>query len=142
MAGSAGGSDDPEFQIAPMIDVLLVLLVFFMSITSAQVLRVDQSIHLPVATDALKKETSRSEALINVRWDPVAQKAEVIFEERLYPHVSDLVPLLKERRGKDAAYRLVLRADRDLPAVHVARVMDACAEAGIADIAFSAVNKE
>ncbi|RYD36183.1 MAG: biopolymer transporter ExbD, partial [Verrucomicrobiaceae bacterium] len=30
MAGGGGGGDgEPEFQIAPMIDVLLVLLVFF-----------------------------------------------------------------------------------------------------------------
>ena len=41
MGGGGGGGDgDPEFQIAPMIDVLLVLLIFFMSITSAQVLKV------------------------------------------------------------------------------------------------------
>ena len=29
---------DPEFQIAPMIDILLVLLVFFMSISTTEVL--------------------------------------------------------------------------------------------------------
>ena len=39
MAGGGGGGEgEPEFQIAPMVDVLLVLLIFFMSITSAQVL--------------------------------------------------------------------------------------------------------
>ena len=36
MGGGGGGGDgEPEFQIAPMIDVLLVLLIFFMSITTA-----------------------------------------------------------------------------------------------------------
>ncbi|MGH6755164.1 MAG: ExbD/TolR family protein, partial [Bradyrhizobium sp.] len=42
MAGGGGAADsgEPEFQVAPMIDVLLVLLVFFMMITSAQVLKV------------------------------------------------------------------------------------------------------
>ncbi|MGH8046170.1 MAG: ExbD/TolR family protein, partial [Chthoniobacterales bacterium] len=51
MAGGGGAADsgEPEFQVAPMIDVLLVLLVFFMMITSAQVLKVDQTIKLPVA---------------------------------------------------------------------------------------------
>ena len=42
MGGGGGGTEsgEPDFQIAPMIDVLLVLLIFFMSITSAQVLKV------------------------------------------------------------------------------------------------------
>ena len=34
----------------------LVLLIFFMSITSAQVLQIDKDIKLPVAPDAKKKE--------------------------------------------------------------------------------------
>ena len=58
MAGGGGSSEsgEPEFQIAPMIDVLLVLLVFFMSITSAEVLKVDQNIVLPVSPNAKKRE--------------------------------------------------------------------------------------
>ena len=39
MAGGGGGAEgEPEFQIAPMIDVLLVLLIFFMSITTTPLL--------------------------------------------------------------------------------------------------------
>jgi biopolymer transport protein ExbD len=36
----------------------------------------------------------------------------------------------------------VIRGDRDVPATYVAQAMNACAEAGISDISFSAVNKD
>ena len=49
MGGGGGGGDgEPEFQIAPMIDILLVLLVFFMSISSTEVLQKTEGITLPV----------------------------------------------------------------------------------------------
>ena len=86
MAGGGGGGDgEPEFQVAPMIDVLLVLLIFFMSITTAHVLKVDKSIALPVATDALKKDNTRSEAIVNVRWDLAKKKADYIMDDKVYP---------------------------------------------------------
>ena len=43
---------DPEFQIAPMIDILLVLLVFFMSISTTEVLKANKDVTLPVAKEA------------------------------------------------------------------------------------------
>jgi biopolymer transport protein ExbD len=144
MAGGGGSIDsgEPEFQIAPMIDVLLVMLIFFMTITSTQVLRVDKEVTLPVAPNSVKKENTRLEALINVRWDPDAKRADVNFEDRIYPSMEELVPILKARRGEDAKYRAVIRGDRKVPARYIAQVMGACGEAGIADIAFSTVNKE
>jgi len=151
MAGGGGGGEgEPEFQIAPMVDVLLVILIFFMTITSAQVLKVDKSIHLPLAPDAQKKDNSRAETIVNVRWNPNTQKAEFVLEDRGYAKADDLVPLLKAAKtsgekqitqGANPNFRAIIRGDRDVPALHVSLAMNACAEAGIADISFSAVNK-
>src|SRR6478735_8713067 len=61
--------EDPEFQIAPMIDILLVLLVFFMSIATDQVLQVNKEVVLPVAK--VEKESTKenfSEVMVNVVW--------------------------------------------------------------------------
>src|SRR3954469_10640890 len=97
MASGAGGTEsgEPEFQVAPMIDVLLTILVFFMTITSAQVLKVDKTIALPVAKDAQKKDNSRAEAVVNVRWQPATKKAAFVFDDRVYPQASAMLEPLK-----------------------------------------------
>ena len=143
MAGGGGGGEgEPEFQVAPMVDVLLTILIFFMTITSAQVLKVDKTIKLPVAPNAQKKDNSRAEGIVNVRFNPAGQVVSYTFEDRVYAHVEDLIPLLKARHDADARYRGVIRGDRQAPAVAVARVMNVFGEAGISDLSFSAVNKE
>lgn len=151
MASSGGGSEsgEPEFQIAPMIDVLLVILIFFMTITSAQVLKVDKTINLPIAKDAQKKDNSRAETMVNVRWKE--RRAEFVLDDRVYRQAGEMVDPLRiakstgEKKitaGVNPAFRAVIRGDRDVPALYVSQAMNACAEAGISDISFSAVNKE
>ena len=151
MAGGGGGSDsgEPEFQIAPMIDVLLVILIFFMTITSASVLKVDKKIDLPIAKNAQKKDNSRAETVVNVRWEN--KRAEFVYEDRVYKSANEIVDQLKTAKitgeknitaGANPTFRAVIRGDRDVPALYVSQAMNACAEAGISDISFSATNKE
>src|SRR3954447_6921760 len=98
MASGAGGAEsgEPEFQVAPMIDVLLTILVFFMTITSAQVLKVDKSITLPIAKDAQKKDNSRAETVVNVRWKD--RKAVFVLDDEVFTTASKLAEPLKAAR--------------------------------------------
>ena len=132
-----------------MIDVLLTILVFFMTITSAQVLKVDKTITLPIAKDAQKKDNSRAEAVVNVRWKD--KKASFVFDDRVFTQSAPMVELLKTAKitgdkkvtgTTNPTFRAVIRGDRDVPAIYVSQAMNACAEAGITDISFSAVNKD
>lgn len=143
--GGGGGSmesGEPEFQIAPMIDCLLVLLIFFMSITTAEVLQLDKDIQLPAAPEAKKKEKSKmSEGALNVKWNPKTQKGELNFEGQTYDEVSALVEVLKGKKAKAPDYRVIIRGDRRLPAVEIQRTMSVLGEAGMDDLAFSALNQ-
>ena len=143
MAGGGGGgeSGEPEFQIAPMIDVLLVLLIFFMSITSAEVLKVDKHIKLPVSPHAKKRdpEMAKHEIAINLRWD--GKKSLMLVDDREYPNISELTPFLKERALKDPKLRAVVRGDAQLPAIEIQRAMNLVGEAGISEVSFAASNK-
>ena len=150
MAGSAGGDgSEPEFQVAPMIDVLLVLLIFFMAITTTQVLKVDRTITLPLAPDAQKKESQSGQLILNVKLD--GKKGVFVYNDKTYTKPEDLVPLLKEAKREDAlksdeataaGFRAIIRGDRNVPAVYISQAMNACGDAGIINISFSAVNKD
>lgn len=155
MAGGGGGLEkgEPDFQIAPMVDVLLVILIFFMVITSAQVLNIDKTIKLPIAVEAAKKDDSRSEAIVNVRWDPISNAASFNFQDHIYSRATDFIEPLKAAKalgersaaakpGQNPEFRMVIRGDRDVPALFVSQAMNSAAEAGISDISFSSVNHD
>jgi biopolymer transport protein ExbD len=145
MAGGGGGgeSGEPEFQIAPMIDVLLVLLIFFMSITSAEVLKVDKNIVLPVSPNAKKRdpEFTKHEMAVNVRWNAKENKAYLNVDDREFPDITQVVPYFQEKKKSDPKIRAVIRGDKNLPAIEIQRVMNVVGEGGIADISFAASNK-
>jgi len=144
MAGGGGGGDgEPEFQIAPMIDVLLVLLVFFVMITSAEVLKVDKNIRLPVSPNAKTREPemAKHEMAVNVRYDPAANKGVLVVDDQVYDNWPDVVPILKIGLERDSKLRIVVRGDSNVPAGEIQRIMNLIGEAGIADIAFASSNK-
>lgn len=141
MAGGGGGAEgEPEFQIAPMIDVLLVLLIFFMSIATTAVSRYDPSIELPVAPDANKKEDSEGELVFNIAWKSDTQTAVTTFEEHAV-NLDDVVPTLIARKKADPNARILVRSDALTPVRYVSAVIDAGAKAGISDVTFATLSR-
>lgn len=138
MAASLGDGDDPGFQIAPMIDVLLVLLIFFMSIASTAITRYDPTIQLPVAPAAAPREEEATVWVVNVAWDPVTARASVRFEEQDIA-LPQLTAVLTERRSRGGSARLLLRGDGAVPARHVHAVVAAAAAAGVTEVTFAAL---
>ena len=144
MAGGGGGGDgEPEFQIAPMIDVLLVLLVFFVMITSAEVLKVDKNIKLPVSPNAKAREPemTKHELAVNIRFDAKSNKGILVVDDRIFDNWQEVVPLLKGGLERDSKLRVVVRGDAAVPAGEIQRIMNLIGEAGVADIAFASSNK-
>lgn len=145
MGGGGGGGEngEPEFQIAPMIDVLLTLLIFFMSITTAQVVKVDKGIELPVAEHAKKKDDNNAmnELLLNIRWEAAKQEGLVTYNERKFPNLEELLPIMEQKYANNNKVRVIIRGDKRLPAVEVQKVMTVIGQSGISDISFSALSK-
>ncbi len=144
MAGGGGGGDgEPEFQIAPMIDVLLVLLVFFVMITSAEVLKVDKKLTLPISPNAKQREAemAKHEMAVNLRLDTKTNKGLLVIDDQVLDNWQDAIPILQVNLKRDPKLRVVVRGDANVPAGEIQRVMDLIGQAGIADIAFAASNK-
>ena len=143
MAGSAGGDgSDPEFQIAPMIDVLLVMLIFFMSITTDQVMKIDKSISLPVAPEAKKRENDmKNQAVVNIDWDTSLGRARVTYGDIVCDPLEQLVDHVKPAKEKNEKLKMIIRGDAATPAVEVQKVIEQLAASGIDDISLSGMNR-
>jgi biopolymer transport protein ExbD len=138
--GGGGGEGEPEFQIAPMIDVLLVLLIFFMSITTSQVEALDKEIQLPVAPNAKERKPDKNQILVNVKWSKSDQKAAFIIDGVRFEEDEELKNALEAKKAGRALPEVLIRGDRDLQAKEIQRVMNSAAQAGIDNISFSTFN--
>lgn len=140
---SAGGGDgsEPEFQVAPMIDVLLVLLIFFMSITTDQVMKIDKSIKLPLAPEAkARKHDIKNEAVVNVDWDTSLAKAQVRYGSQVCDPLEQLAELVRPAKEANPKLKLIIRGDADTPALEIQKVIEQLASGGIDDISLSGTN--
>lgn len=137
--------EDPEFQIAPMIDILLVLLVFFMSISSTEVLQVRQEIRLPVAKDAAEKEhgkTQNGQIIINVLWNEINRISSIDLDGTNYKVADDIAEKLKSKVSAQPEVRLLVRADRDVRYDFLRTILVVAGNAGIQNVTFSVTDKE
>ena len=134
--------EDPEFQIAPMIDILLVLLVFFMSISSTEVLQSNRDIVLAVAKNAGAAKKNAGQTIINVAWVPINNAGSIDVDGRKYPTAGDLIPRLQEDLAKNPMLRVLVRADRNARWSFEREVLRAVGDAGITNVTFSVVDKD
>jgi biopolymer transport protein ExbD len=133
---------DPEFQIAPMIDILLVLLVFFMSISSTEVLQSNKEINLPIAKEAKEAKDNPGQVIINLTYTLMNDMTGVELDQKDYSAPSDLVPLLQNKVAANPLVRVLIRADREVKYDFVRQVLQAVGQSGIGNVTFSVVDKE
>ena len=133
---------DPEFQIAPMIDILLVLLVFFMSISSTEVLQSNRDIQLPIAKEAKEAKENPGQIIVNLAYNPINTAVAISVNDKEYPSPGDLVPLLKNHILRNPMVRVLIRADKNIRYSTTKSLLEAVGQAGIANVTFSVVDKE
>jgi len=134
--------EDVEFQIAPMIDVLLVILVFFMSITSIEVMRTSKDVLLPVAQHGQKKENIKDQSVINVVFKGDKEPPRIDIDGAPAEDMRVIETKLAASVAVTPLHKVLIRADRETPYNWVQQVMAACANGGCPNIEFAVVDKE
>lgn len=129
-----GGED--EINMAPMIDMVFLLLIFFM--VASHMTSIERvQLELPVAECAKVQENTPSRQLISIRaLNPEGTEVE-IFMNLGVVSPEEVGPMLKRQLEDDAELEVSVRADRRVRHRHVREVMAACAEAGVGNVIFS-----
>jgi len=124
---------DEEINMAPMIDMVFLLLIFFMVASHLTALE-RIPVELPVADKAKVPEEARDRQLITV----LAQEdgGASYFMNLQTMDIKELSAEIARLYEADENLRIYLRAGRQVRHKHIKAVMEACAEAGIADIIF------
>jgi biopolymer transport protein ExbD len=131
---------DPEFQVAPMIDVLLVLTLFFMSITSTELLKKDKNLELPDANNAKKDPNKQhGQIVVNISWNHDNSTAGFSIDGINYPTALALQGYIAQQVAADPRSYVLLRADKDVQYSNVSDVMASCAAAGVGKVSFAVI---
>jgi biopolymer transport protein ExbD len=127
--------DEPEINLIPMIDVLLVILIFLMVTTSYAKLS-ELQINLPQAGGEATPPVAKP---INVSVDAAAHYA-IDANGINFTGVNDLAKALKQAAGEQSDPTIVINADAKTPHQAVINIMEAARLAGFGRITFTTQN--
>jgi len=123
---------EPELNLTPLIDVVFLLLIFFMVSTTFEK-ESEISIELPEAAGE-KSEDERFTIEITID----GEGHYFINEKRIRDEkLATLKKALRDVRGDHEEPRLILSADRNTPHQAVIRAMDAARQIGLVNLTFA-----
>ncbi|MEZ6016947.1 MAG: biopolymer transporter ExbD [Planctomycetota bacterium] len=117
-----------SLNLAPMIDVVFLLLIFFMVATTFAQQEKEMSLNLPTAESGEEAKNTPEEIVINLMSDGRLRVAGQDIDEE------GLEALLVRAARANAETPVTIRGDRDVVLQRVVMVMDACRRAGLTDI--------
>jgi len=124
------------FQIAPMVDILLVLLCFFIVTWSFARKENELDVKVPSAENAKESNPVVNQTVLNVKADGT-----VVWNRKTMA-LPDLAVKLKELSGLFPDYAIIVLGDERVPFRYIAAVLDTCREANIWNVAFATSKAE
>ncbi len=128
--------EEVSFQLAPMIDMTFLLLVFFMVTTKISKEKTSVPIKLPVASNAAVPSDVSNRDIITLD-----DKGQIFVGDRPVSK-KELESYLKQRFVDYPPLQVYIRADRKTPAKKIKEIMRSASEAGAINVIFGSYQKE
>lgn len=131
-----------EMDMSPMIDMVFLLLLFFLVVSNPKTIKIDPTLTPSVAKNAQAAKTKNGKIVVNVRdnGDFVKEDTESIMAD-----LAAVREYLKEQKlrveGKGQEPVLHIRADKGVEFKFVQRIIKAGATVGLKQVAYAAFNK-
>ena len=134
--------DDTKVDMSPMIDMVFLLLIFFIVNATLIIVEMDKKVQVPIARYSEKQNDKMGRIVVNVYSDEHAGEGRFRRADgkEVFVDDEDLVDFIKKEKEKwdvkGQKARLHLRADGKVHFTYVRRVIRAAAAAGVNEVIF------
>lgn len=130
---TARASEHHGMNLVPLIDVLLILLIFFIITFSMAQRENDLNISVPAADSGAPKDRQVGEIVVNIAKDGLVRvNTQTLNEEQLFKRFQDIYSVKKNQA-------IIIRADEESVYKNMFRVLDLCYKAGLYHVSFAAL---
>lgn len=127
----SGKSENPGFQLAPMVDIFFLLLCFFMATQVYSQYETEIKVQIPAAEEGKVSLRQPGEIIVNIQADgAVVVHGEPYDDGRLMSLLSSVVELFPGQP-------VLIRADKQTAYENVISVIDLCRRADVYNISFA-----
>ena len=125
-----------ELELAPMIDVVFLLLIFFIVTWQFARFERDMDISVPAAEEAENKDRQQGEIIVNVREDgSIVLNGRVVSEDELLSKLQSISEAYPDQA-------VILRGSSEANFQAIINVLDQIKKAGIWNVAFATTNPQ
>ncbi|MFA5334747.1 MAG: biopolymer transporter ExbD [Candidatus Omnitrophota bacterium] len=130
-----GGNEEPGFQMAPMIDCVFLLLIFFMSASSFSAPEAQLNVNLP-AVSTTTKDKIGEDVVVNVASDGSVVVNDKYYDSAESKDLPELVAMLTSLSQVFETQPVIIFAEDSVSHERVTDVLNACAAAKIKSVSF------
>jgi biopolymer transport protein ExbD len=118
-------------EIIPMVDTIVILLIFYMTFSRFAEMIHDAKVELPSSVAGDEFEKRPDQIIVNMFSDN-----DIRVSGSKYA-VADMPLVLSQEKQRHPTLSVIVRGNRQMPYRDLSNLMGACAKAGIADVTFA-----